>query len=368
MHSSLVRAAQYAVDEKVPALFDASSPSSLGSGIQAKRPDVLLQIGFVDCVRIESKTSEADLRKASGELVRKMRPWSAAFYGDMPSILGIVSSGSGLFEARELRRDGKPAWTLQGRFYEPGAVTLLARAMIQVCAYAKARSDVEGWNCKKDRVMLHRDTKDDSEPYVEKVYEESRIRHLIPFYNATAKVPGLERAQRLPEKTAFKLTPFGCSRLPHSSEVLQDITETVSQMHKKQWVHRDLRWANVVLDVRREGRRWTVIDCEFAAKIGTFRKDSLPPSLGFTLQDRVESEDENAEVDTSRNYFLVGKMIQELLEKGLVQDAAVNKRLEELVVLLCKPADGHERTQIISDRAQGFRELKDYLTGCDIGV
>uniref|UniRef100_A0A0G4HFZ9 Uncharacterized protein n=1 Tax=Chromera velia CCMP2878 TaxID=1169474 RepID=A0A0G4HFZ9_9ALVE len=369
IHSSLCYVALLAVGLTGFGVFDSSPASSVGQGTRAKRPDGLLQVGDVDCVRIESKTKPADLNKACEEITTKMRKWSAAFYGDMPSILGIAAVGSGNFKAREIRRDGRQGWGLDGKYGTLSDVVPLVNAMIRVCAYARVRSDDEKWMSRRDSVSFHRDK---DSPWIEKTsYTDVRIRHLCSFYRATENVKGLERAEKIPGTTHLKVKPFGCSRKPHPSEIvtaLSDIVETVAEMHEKKWVHRDLRWPNVVLAVGKEGRRWTVIDCEYAAEVGTVWKSSLPPRDGFASEYRdplQSNEADDAVVGPSRDYFLLGRMIQSVLAESGGQvtalDEGLGQGLGKIAEALCH-CDKERVKESNKQRAEGFRNLTAFLT------
>ena len=99
---------------------------------------------------------------------------------------------------------------------------------------------------------------------------------LQEFYSATKGVPGLEHGVAFdsPPDVLVTLTPVGVTRQPcdaaEADVALQQLASTLYQIHQVGWLHCDVRWPNVVLDVD-GGRRWTLIDVEHARKIGERR-------------------------------------------------------------------------------------------------
>ena len=73
--------------------FNKASESSHGAGNKSKLRDTRFVMHGFDVVRGESKELSGDLKVARKELTDKMRPWSAAYYGDLPGILGIAAGG-----------------------------------------------------------------------------------------------------------------------------------------------------------------------------------------------------------------------------------------------------------------------------------
>ena len=296
------------------ACFDIGSPASKGVGNKGTRPDTRVTIEKFDVVRGESKARPDYLQLARSELTSKMRPWSAAYYGDLPGILGIATGGY-RFAAVYIARDGASRDLVGGSLGTAIDAVGLARLVIAAVAYARVRANDEGWGQKKDGVAFR---VEDVGPRVDKTYGEARP-HLVDFYADTQGVAGLERgaAVRFTSHgvaSGFRLTPHGCSRMPHPTEArtaMKQIAETVAAIHSKGWAHRDLRWPNIVLDCTKEGRRWTVIDCEYAARVGTPWADSNPPKHGWNeelgLQDPIKANDET--VTVHRDYWMLGKMI-----------------------------------------------------------
>jgi hypothetical protein len=290
-----------------------SSGASRGKGITLSRPDTRVVIHGFDVERGESKEKPSGVDAARHDLTKKLRPWSAAYYGDLPGILGIAAGGH-TFKAHFIARDGASRELAKGSFGNPADAVGLARLAMAAAVYARVRIEDEKWGQKKDGVSFR--VRGDN-PRVEKIYGSARPA-LAEFYAATREVPGLERGEKHDidgEARVFDLTPYGCSRKPHPTEAraaMLQIAETVAALHDKGWAHRDLRWPNVVLDCTKQGRRWTVIDCEFAAKVDTAWLESHPPEHGWNagLVDPIRANDEK--VTVHRDYWMLGEMIAEL--------------------------------------------------------
>eukprot|EP00161_Ancyromonas_sigmoides_P024849 TRINITY_DN81_c1_g1_i7.p1 TRINITY_DN81_c1_g1~~TRINITY_DN81_c1_g1_i7.p1 ORF type:complete len:618 (-),score=149.34 TRINITY_DN81_c1_g1_i7:18-1787(-) len=311
--------------------FNVGSSASKGAGNKGTRPDTRITVKNFDIARGESKADTGDLQLARIELTSKMRPWSAAYYGDLPGILGIATRGH-RYAAVYIARDGASRELASGSFGEAPDAIGFARLLIAVVAYARVRIEDEKWGQKKDGVWFR---VGDDGPHINKNYGEPRP-NLVDFYAESSDVLGLERGKRPNmdmSNSRFLLEPHGCSRMPHRTEAraaMRQIVETVAVLHGKGWAHRDLRWANIVLDCCKEGRRWTVIDCEYAARIGTSWADSNPPKHGWNeemgLVDPIKANDET--VTVYRDYWMLGEMIARL--EGLDSDGELAGIGEEL--------------------------------------
>lgn len=101
---------------------------------------------------------------------------------------------------------------------------------------------------------------------------EETFRRMVKFYTATGKaaVPHVERlcwrfSGTIDESVrTLKLVPVGVTRLPVDTAELitciKHICGAVCALHKLQWMHCDVRWANIV----EHFGEWTLIDCEYA--------------------------------------------------------------------------------------------------------
>jgi hypothetical protein len=290
--------------------YDKQSQSSTGTGKHATRPDTRVVFECVDVIRGESKTKSADLSVAKTELMKKMRPWSAYYYGDLPSILGIAAADTS-FDLQEINRDGRAISLANGNFNVLSDSVKVLQAAIRVLAYCKLRYETEGWgNAFQRRRTVSLQQVGDCEPVVIKSYEQNRPL-LAELYQVCADIAGLERGKVVNKDNRFELSPVGCTRTPSAGEAaaaLKQIAETVAGLHAKGWAHRDLRWGNIVLETTRDYRRWTIIDCEFAAKLGSDWASSSPPRNGF----KVVDPQQGGFVSEQRDFYLLGKMIQEI--------------------------------------------------------
>jgi hypothetical protein len=287
--------------------FDAASASTVGTGKEAQRPDTRLPYKGIDVIRGESKTDAKELQKAVKELRVKMKPWSAFFYGDLPSILGIAAAGN-QFALKELERNGTDKDLFDGSLNLEGDMIRLLCVVIRILAYTKIRFVREEWGRAfqtRSHVAILQVGKDP--PQLVKMYESPKPL-LVTFYSECASVDGLEKMINY-QGSSFSLMPVGCTCFPRRTEVvaaMKDIAKTVSDIHNLGWVHRDLRWSNVVLEVNGKCRRWTIIDSEFAARVNTDWTSSSLPRGGFKLKDPQQGSLVSKHLD----YFLLGKMIE----------------------------------------------------------
>jgi hypothetical protein len=268
------------------------------------RPDSRFTVADFDVIRGESKASAGGLPAAHGELREKMRTWSAAYYGDAPGILGIAAGGL-CFKAWYLARDGADTLLLAGTFNTAASAVKLCRIAIAATVYVHVRDKDEGWRITSQNISYNLAPET---PFIIKFYTNMPP-DLDSFYADTASINGLEHQQVLLLGRTVFLVPLGCSRRPHASEVrdaMRQIAATVSAVHDKGWCHRDLRWPNIVLDVTPKQRQWTVIDCEFAAKIGTEPTNSVRQKFADPMTDNT------ANVCVYSDYWMLGSMLMEL--------------------------------------------------------
>ena len=74
----------------------------------------------------------------------------------------------------------------------------------------------------------------------------------------------------------LELSPLGFSRMPESEmdlkNALKSVLKALSVLHAKGWVHRDIRWENILRD---SAGKWFLIDLESAnckdKEVGEFR-------------------------------------------------------------------------------------------------
>lgn len=122
---------------------------------------------------------------------------------------------------------------------------------------------------------------------VHKFYEDPHVvAKLKIFYSETATVIGLEHCaedaltmhpcQGGASYEVFNLVPVGIpasdwefDAVGEIQQLLDDLTKTLTSLHRLGWVHIDIRTSNVVLhDPRGDNRRWHLIDSEYAVRLG----------------------------------------------------------------------------------------------------
>jgi len=126
--------------------------------------------------------------------------------------------------------------------------------------------------------------------YVHKYYKSATVNaRLKDYYSETHDITGLEHTvqthqhqhrttaeeNKEREYRVFVLAPVGIPadlwdfRDEDMVEMGAQIATTLRELHKKKWVHLDIRASNIVLwDPRSHRRRWILVDSEWAVRIG----------------------------------------------------------------------------------------------------
>ncbi len=267
-----------------------SSASKETAGKKRKsftRADQELRYRDFCLARLEDKPVGDETGRA--QLEADVKRFSAAWCGDMPSVLFVATSGARATLLAFGRDSTARAFRELDLSSAAGRQELFI-AIVSVVFYGVARIVQEDWHLGSGRVtIIHHNV----DPFVRKVYDlsiegdkraaEVLCDRLQAFYNATRHVVGVEHAlsdsvalsppvaELQSQTVTVNLRPCGVTRRPRSDSealtALQQLAITLADIHRAGWVHCDVRWPNVVLDIRQ--RRWTLIDAEYACPSGS---------------------------------------------------------------------------------------------------
>jgi serine/threonine protein kinase len=103
------------------------------------------------------------------------------------------------------------------------------------------------------------------------------------------------------------LMPIGIGRHPRTSDEIHDailpVLTALSGLHSRGWVHRDIRWPNILLS----GGEWFLFDLEWADKVDA----GLPPSKSAFIPPELR-DCEDAVWGTSADMWQVGQLLDGL--------------------------------------------------------
>jgi len=251
-------------------LSEFSRNRSEDSTVMGTRSDRTDMLQGVTVAMTEEK--EMNVEEAIQDLQRKFH-W-IPHYNQMPFIFGIAISNSRLVVVTLNR-----VQPVLRRVFQADLTNTLGRWGAVVCAINIARTiklfreknwiigstlSFNKWydrNTKRIRLEL---------TFAEVQFRDKAVfKRMLSFYKSTADVPHLEHLYQAENtsKSRIKLVPVGCSRLPTTlielTTAVRNIFDCLQQLHKKGFVHCDIRWSNVV----EYFSEWFVIDCEYACSL-----------------------------------------------------------------------------------------------------
>jgi hypothetical protein len=161
------------------------------------------------------------------------------------------------------------------------------------------------------------------------------VTKLAIFYRQTANVIGLEHCvedaltkhpcQRGDSFDVFTLVPVGIpasdwefDTVEEIQQLLEDLTQTLTSLHRLKWAHLDIRNSNVVLhDPRGANRRWHLIDSEYAVQLG----ETVPKK-------RYTEAYAGCPATPNHDFDQLSKMVRKLTQG--FDDAVLNAALDKL--------------------------------------
>ncbi|GMF10582.1 unnamed protein product [Phytophthora lilii] len=236
-------------------------------------PDFLFILDDVCVFRSEETSPEVSISVAANELCSKL-VWG---FGSVPYVFGYAASGYNV-TLFALHRDdnGVVKNTAIGTFnlkvqehkFEVVLailnMALLFPAIVEACP-ASGKNEFMTITRSSGVVVRLFPT------FVRKVFPDtSRLDHLIMLYGqmAAADVPNVDRLIKICyHKRSLSFEPRGTmvrpSNLLELLGALRDVLQALVALHGLGWIHRDIRWPNVIR--QREGDSWFLIDCADAA-------------------------------------------------------------------------------------------------------
>jgi len=247
--------------------------------------------------RGEEKRDGGSLDEARKELLSKFETWSPVLFGDAPYVLAYACAGVAL-QLYVIHRVGPPAQP-QAALFELGDRLLLSRGpdrfrlvryiihLVRVIEaivdalpqdldlgiglYERAESggnseitfrhDCVRKVLKDDAVVRH------DFVALRELYQLVAARRIVRTVGCLPGYPVTEIARGL-ERMVLHLAPVGHPRRPRNCaelrRALADVLAALQSMHASGFVHRDVRWPNVVLLL---DETWMLIDLDFAARL-----------------------------------------------------------------------------------------------------
>jgi hypothetical protein len=243
-----------------------------GSSTGTKRPDFLFILDNVCVFRGEEKSAEIDIRVATEELCEQLE-WG---YGRVPYVFGYAASGDHIDLLALHQDDGVVkssrigAFNLELKEHLFEAVlailnlSLLFPAIVEACP-ASGKDEYKDITRPSGVVVRLYPA------FVEKVFPTaSGLDGLMQLYvrMEQAGVPNVDHlvGVRLRKKSlVFK--PRGVAVKPSNLlellGALRDVLQALVALHRLGWMHRDIRWSNVIRT--RDGGSWFLIDFADAA-------------------------------------------------------------------------------------------------------
>jgi len=247
---------------------------------QNKRPDFLFYVNDFLILRGEEKSKRMQLRDAETELVNKLKVWSAHTFGRLQYIFGLACAGQSLTicALSSLGQVSRISQTfnferVQDRLQVLICVINLAR-LIKTCLprmprgitklYEKIRrpngSIVIYEDCVVKKVLVSSLQSQERYTYLTNLYRnmlEAKVPHVIECMEISPPSQDDDIYIRL------KLKPCGIVFVPTSFNelltALKCILLALEAIHRLGYVHRDVRWLNIIYV---NSNDWRLIDFE----------------------------------------------------------------------------------------------------------
>ncbi|KAF8418321.1 hypothetical protein EV426DRAFT_324156 [Tirmania nivea] len=263
-----------------------------GTTADKTRPDFLCWMRGALVLRGEEKSATENLEDAYMELSSKFGKWSLAFYGQLPFIFAYATSGTKI-QFCLLTPDGR-CQRLNQMLYDAGfAVDRLSifRTTINIVRFLRKFESL----LPPELIRLY--TRHNRPDGVTVTIYPSEVIKRVPTARITEDLYALYSlilAERPPyivnftqqplygsNKTSLHLYPVGFKPRPCEEaqlrRIIQDVLQGLKWLHNHDYVHRDIRWDNIIID---KNGRAHLIDLEYAGKAGAvnFKLEHWPPA------------------------------------------------------------------------------------------
>jgi hypothetical protein len=293
-----------------------------GATQHLQRPDYCLWVDGALLLKGEHTRFAADLKTAKNELLSKMNVWDSIVLRDLPFLLCYALGGPLIQFCVIFPPDDKNSKLVLkdiSDVYDLGheesrlTVMRISLNLFRVFVFLKQNTTAGGLvpylkmlrgecgcyiECMADHVQKK------CYPCINEVYDCLKGDNALPCTIHAIRTRDFEGGMCL-----LEIRPV-CVEVKPSSIVelrcaIRCVLTALAGLHKRGFVHRDVRWPNVL----RDGKEWKLADFELADKVGTvvpkgmIATKYLPPEL---------RNDDTAGYDPSGDVFCVGMMVSEL--------------------------------------------------------
>jgi len=286
----------------------------------------------------EEKENEEDLNKAKKELVSKCGTMSEMFFGQIPYVFCYAAAGTIVyFFAIDRNQNLLPLSDAFDIGYIGNRLRVVTIALnIAWCLrdYEKMENSavfpLSSWIKRNNGVEIYFGSDFVEKRILSDNYELADINILIEIYEAikNGKISNTIKCKRIKENP-FKITltpiccPFGIYKIDTNEKLLKALKSVVAalkDLHSCGFVHRDIRWENVLFD----SENYLLTDFECAGKIGQELPSILRTHSNIPYPDMIKKE--NVAYNTQVDLYLVGKLIEYIQNKF-----KINKQILDLI-------------------------------------
>uniref|UniRef100_A0A7S0MP89 non-specific serine/threonine protein kinase n=1 Tax=Cryptomonas curvata TaxID=233186 RepID=A0A7S0MP89_9CRYP len=294
-----------------------------GATLERLRPDYLLWVDGALFLKGEHKRTAADLCKAKMELLSKMNVWGSIVCRDLPFIPCYALAGASIQFCAIFPPTGQSPTPLLkdisdildlGNDETRLTVMRISLNMFRVFAFLKAKMT-------PGPGLFVREPRGDDGGYIEfradyvlkkcypcidnGVYSCLQGDNALPCAVKVICTPKIfDNGMRL-----LEIRPVCEEKKPRSIAELRcairSVLTALAELHSRGFVHRDVRWPNVLKD----GSTWRLADFELAGRVGAV----VPPAKIATIYLPPELQaDGNAGYEPSGDVYCVGVLVREL--------------------------------------------------------
>jgi hypothetical protein len=293
---------------------DRNSSRSASTG--PNRPDFLFFVDSVCVFRGEEKAPGEQMETARRELFEKL-VWS---YGDAPYLLGYAAVG---YEAKlyaitrvhdgvdAIELGGYDLRHLEGRFRLLLAILNVARLLQSLASLCPDSARDEYKTIIRDqgiKVLLEpsRIVKCFPEALFQQAKDHVEAVYKVLEEHAIPNVDRLDHADQNAKRLIFK--PRGQETIPANIvelfHALVDVLQALVKLHAASWMHRDIRWPNVIKS--RDDSSWFLIDFMDAAQ----SPQASPSGHHLNRTDHAPEIFSDDSHTTAVDVWSVGRLIQ----------------------------------------------------------